>query len=277
MNRCAAWGVVGCWLSVCLGGCASGGALGGIADSDGTRIHYSIDLPAEEGPFPAVVYGPGSGDVTADNRHTVAHARGLVELGFAVVRYDKRGTGESGGQLQNLSTQNSETVVPQLAADMMAVVRAAQMHEEIDRQRMALFGASQATWYMPLVAAAVPEVQFMIVLTGGFMPVGPSNHWEFLVSVEDRDPFSPQTVELWRAYDGPLGFDQRPSIRALGRPMLYLFGEKDPGVPFQLMFEEFDDLEASSADITLVSFPQGEHLLEGIDFWDDVRTWLEAP
>lgn len=61
-------------LVVCAGACGSdpispGGTLEGFANSDGTSIHYVIDLPAGEGPFPGVVYGPGSRDVPAGNRH----------------------------------------------------------------------------------------------------------------------------------------------------------------------------------------------------------------
>ena len=275
------WGVIvgALWLSTagCTAGSeAPGDGISGFADSGGTSIRFLIDLPPGDGPFPAVVYGPGSGTVTAKNPHVVAHADRLVELGYAVVRYDKRGTGQSEGRLLNLSTENSARVVPQLAADMKAVLRAAQRHEKIDPQRMALFGASQANWYMPVVAAEVAEVQFMIVLTGGLMPVGPKTHWELLVFHQDRDPFSPETLELWQAYDGPTGFDQRPHLRELGRPMLYLLGGGDPGVPFQFMREELEHLKASGVDITLLSFPQGKHLLKGTDFWDDVRAWLDG-
>ena len=269
--------LVGIVLSGCSGNAVGpGGSDDGFADSDGVRLRYVIDFPEGAGPFPAVVYGPGSGEVGADNRHVVAHARRLVELGFAVVRYDKRGVGDSGGSLLNLSTANSATVVPQLAADMEAVLRAARSDERIDGQRLGLFGASQAAWYMPVVASMISEVRFVITLTGGVMPVGPKNHWEFLVFVEDRDPFSEGTVALWRTYDGPLGFDQRPLVRAFDAPMLYLFGEADRGVPFGLMMEEIGPLKTAGADLTVRSWANGTHLLDGIDFWPEVRSWLDA-
>ena len=56
--------------------------------------------------------------------------------------------------------------------------------------------------------------------------------------------------------------------------MLYLWGEQDSTGPFQPTQDEFKRLEESGVDITLLSFPQGKHILEGIDFWDDVRAWL---
>ena len=165
--------------------------------------------------------------------------------------------------------------MPQLAADMKAVLHAVQQHEEIFPNRMALFGASQATWYMPLVASEVEEVQFMIVLSGGLTAIGPQNFWEFQVFRNERDPFAPETLEIWRTYDGPTGFDQRPLVD-LDRPMLYLFGEADPVFPVQPFHDEVELLQASGADITFRTYPQGGHGLNGIDFWDDVADWLGA-
>ena len=193
-----------------------------------------------------------------------------------MARYDKRGTGQSEGEILNLSTENSGTVVPQLAADMKAVLRAVQQHEEIFPDRVAVFGVSQAAWYMPLVASEIDEVQFMIVVSGGLTPVGPQNFWEFQVRINGQDPFAAETLEIWRTYDGPTGFDQRPLVRDLDRPMLYLLGDADPVFPVQPFRDEVELLQASGADITFRLYPQGGHGLNDIDFWDDVADWLGA-
>lgn len=253
-----------------------GGVEQGVAISDGVELRFVVDFPEGEGPFPTVVYGPGSGNVSANHASIRAHAEELVRLGFAVVRYDKRGVGASEGTLLNLSTANSATVVPQLADDMLAVLGAAKQLDRVDGSHMALFGASQANWYMPQVAADAPEVRFMIVLTGGFLPVGPKNEWERLVFVEDRDPFAEATLEEWRQYDGPTGYDQRPVLRGLNRPLLYLLGGRDPGVPIEVMVEEGEALQDEGLDLTLRTFEDGRHLLPGVDFWPVVETWLNG-
>ena len=260
-------------------GCSSGlkgseGSFDGFVDSGGTSIHYEVDLPAGDGPFTTIVYGPGSGNLPASHKNIVARTEQLLRLGFAVARYNKRGTGQSEGEIPKLNTGNSDTVIPQLAADMKAVLRAVQRHEEIAPDRMALFGVSQAAWYLPLVAAEVEEVQFMIVLSGGLTPVGPENFWEFQVFINERDPFALETLEVWRTYDGPTGFDQRPLVRDLDRPMLYLIGESDRVVPVQPFLEEVEPLQKSGVDITFHTYPQGGHGLNDIDYWGDVRTWL---
>jgi len=254
----------------------AGATVEGYASNQEVSIRYKIDLPPGEGPFPAVVYGPGSGNVPADHRVVTRHAKRLTELGFAVVRYDKRGTGASEGELLSLSTANSDSVVSTLAMDMLAVLRSARLNPAVDPEQLGLFGASQANWYMPIVAASATDIRFMVVLTGGVIPVGPNNYWEQLVFVEDRDPFSSETYSRWSAYDGPQGFDQRPFIRRLGIPMLYLLGEEDRGVPFRIVVEMIEQLQAEGVDLTLKGYPGSGHLLSGSDFWDDLREWLES-
>ena len=148
-------------LTWCTLGCSGGSALGhggqqeGFVTNGDIKIRYKLDLPEGGGPFPAVVFGPGSGNISADFRKHVAQTKELLELGFAVMRYDKRGTGES--ELQQLLQM-----------------------PDIDTDRVGLFGVSQATWYMPLVAESAAEVGFMIVLTGGVMPVGINIRYEIL-------------------------------------------------------------------------------------------------
>jgi hypothetical protein len=65
-------------------------------ESDGARLAYSLDLPPGAGPFPAAVIGHGSGRVTRDQLKWFSDR--LLAAGFATLRFDKRGVGESTGQ-----------------------------------------------------------------------------------------------------------------------------------------------------------------------------------
>ena len=267
-------------LLLCVFGCSGDSMLGpgdqqeGFVTNGDIKIHYILDLPEGEGPFPAVVYGPGSGNVSANFRTHVAHARKLLELGFAVMRYDKRGTGESDGAVVSLSTANSQVTVPLLAADMNAVLQQLLQMPEIDTDRVGLFGVSQANWYMPLVAESAAEVGFMIVLTGGVMPVGINNRYEELIRIEGRGIEEAQ--QLLEGYSGELGFDPRPHLRALDIPMLYLLGEQDPNGPFRVNRDGIELLKQEGKDITFFSYAEGVHALEGIDFWPDVDQWYRS-
>lgn len=265
-------------LLMCVFGCSGDSMLGpggqqeGFVTNGNIKIRYKLDLPEGDGPFPAVVYGPGSGNISADFRTIVADTKKLLELGFAVMRYDKRGTGESDGEVVGVSLANSPVTIPLLAADMNAVLQQLLQMPEIDTDRVGLFGVSQAYWYMPLVAESAAEVGFMIVLTGGVMPVGLNIRYEMLSLIEGRS--IEESQQLLEGYSGELGFDPRPHLRALDIPMLYLLGEQDPNVPFRVNRDGIELLKQEGKDITLLSYANGVHVLEGIDFWPDVDQWL---
>ncbi|MCG8650792.1 MAG: hypothetical protein MI861_13220, partial [Pirellulales bacterium] len=50
------------------------------------------------------------------------------------------------------SLDNSPETIPLLAADMNAVLQQLLQMPEIDKDRIGLFGVSQANWYLPIVA-----------------------------------------------------------------------------------------------------------------------------
>jgi len=87
-------------------------------------------------------------------------SRYFAALGFAVLSYDKRGTGQSTGDWKRAD-------FPTLAADVLAGVRALAARHDIRTNRIGLWGASQAGWILPLVAAQAPrEVAFLVVHAG---------------------------------------------------------------------------------------------------------------
>lgn len=65
-----------------------------------------------------------------------------------------------------------------------------------------------------------------------------------------------------------------PSLEGLDRPLLYLLGERDRGVPIAPMLTEAEALRTHGVDLSVETFPDGEHLLPGIDFWSTVSAWL---
>ena len=188
----------------------------------------------------------------------------LLELGFAVMRYDKRGTGESDGEVVGVGLANSPETIPLLAADMNAVLQQLLQMPEIDTDRVGLFGVSQATWYMTLVAESAAEVGFMIVLTVGVMPVGINIRYQILSIHEGRGVEEFQ--QLLEAYSGKLSFDPWASLRAPDIPMLYLLGEQDPNGPSRVNRDEIELLRDEGKNITLVTYANGVHVLDGIDF-----------
>lgn len=108
--------------------------------------------PADrEGRFPAIVLVGGSGPTDRDE--TVAGipifgqlAGALADAGFYVLRYDKRGVGQSGGRLDGASLGD-------FADDALAAVEFLKDREDVDDDRIALFGHSEGAW-VALVAGS---------------------------------------------------------------------------------------------------------------------------
>jgi hypothetical protein len=95
--------------------------------------------PADK--LPAVILIAGSGPVDRDE--TVAGipvfaqlANSLADAGFLVVRYDKRGVGQSGGRDESATIQD-------YADDVRAVVEFLRKRNDVDRHRVAVAGHSE--------------------------------------------------------------------------------------------------------------------------------------
>ena len=110
------------------------------------KLAYSIDMPVGAGPFPAIVMAHGSGRVT---RHDQGYfAREWLNLGFAVLRYDKRGVGESTGAYSGVGIANGERMIADLASDAAAAARFLRARPRIDAKSVGLFGSSQAAEFV---------------------------------------------------------------------------------------------------------------------------------
>lgn len=111
-------------------------------EANGFSLAGTLSKPAgTQGPLPAVILVSGSGPTDRDE--TVAGipifgqlAHTLAEAGFAVLRYDKRGVGQSGGRPESATLGD-------YADDVRAAVRMMADRKDIDRKRIALVGHSE--------------------------------------------------------------------------------------------------------------------------------------
>jgi dienelactone hydrolase len=262
------------WLAVALvaGGCASAAApapLPAMFENDGARLAFTLDLPAGRGPFPAVVMGHGSGHVTRDQL-TWASQR-LTALGFAVLRFDKRGVGESTGTFVFVGTKDSPTVFPQLASDVAAAVRFLRGRPEIDTHRIGLFGASQAGWILPIAARQLGGVAFMVLWSGPVCSVGQEMFYSDIVEntgrrVADGNAAMPQ-------FAGPSGFDPLPVLASLDVPSLWLLGLDDHSIPVQTTLANLKRLAANGRPFQWRTYADLDHQLSPA-VWTDIATWL---
>ncbi len=133
-----------------------------IRASDGVVLAGTLSVPAGAGPFPAAVlvggFGPAGRDGSFGRRGGPYRelATRLARDGVAVLRYDKRGIGDSGGAA--LSWLDARP----LERDAAAAARALAGLPGIDRARVALIGHSQGG---DLALAATPRTPATRVVT----------------------------------------------------------------------------------------------------------------
>jgi dienelactone hydrolase len=249
-------------------------AEGFITNGD-IKLAYRLDRPEGSGPFPAVVIGHGSGLVTRNQQANFS--RGFVERGYVVLRYDKRGVGDSTGVYSGVGVRNGDRMFADLASDMAAGVEFLRQQPEIDRRRIGLMGQSQAGWIIPL-AAKKTSVAFMILISGPAVSVGEENYYS------DFAEFGGKSLE--RAYDelsrfsGPRGFDPVPTLETLATPGLWLLGQDDESIPERNTAAILRGLAAKGRPFTVVEYPGANHGLFNraagafVPYWADIDRWL---
>lgn len=120
---------------------------------DGTALDGRLLVPDGPGPHPLVVVVSGSGPAT---RYGGPFETFFVQLGMAVLSYDKRGVGQPEWREPDFAS---------LAEDAATAVRFGRSHPSIDESRVGIFASSQGGWIAPIAASLAP-VDFMIVRVG---------------------------------------------------------------------------------------------------------------
>lgn len=136
-----------------------------IAFSNGdVRLAGVLLEPEGKGPFPALILVHGAGPETHDGPAFVVHANAFLKQGFAVLAYDKRGSGGSTGDL-GVSDYDD------LAQDVGAAVNFLRTKTEIARTKIGLLGRSEGAWVSTIAASHDPLIAFVIMSSGS--AVGP--------------------------------------------------------------------------------------------------------
>jgi pimeloyl-ACP methyl ester carboxylesterase len=133
--------------------------------SVGFNLAGTITAPAAPGPHPAVILIAGSGPTDRDE--TVAGipifgqlARDLVAAGYVVVRYDKRGVGQSGGRAESAT-------IADYAEDARQVLLWLEKRKEVNKERIALVGHSEGALVAMLTAGRERgKVGAMVLIAG---------------------------------------------------------------------------------------------------------------
>jgi hypothetical protein len=238
--------------------------------SGDAQLAFTLDLPSGTGPFPAVVAGHGSGRITRDQLGWLSSQ--FTRLGFAVLRFDKRGVGESTGTFVFVGTKDSPEVFPELAGDIAAGVRFLRTRPEIDPRRIGLAGASQAGWILPEAARQLGDVAFMVLLAGPVCSVGEEMYYSQLVE-NDSSRSVAEANALMSKFQGMTGYDPVPTLQAINTPTLWLLGLEDRSIPVERTIENLQKLKTSGRPFEWRSYEGLGHSL-GPQIWPDIERWI---
>ncbi|MGH7602162.1 MAG: alpha/beta hydrolase family protein, partial [bacterium] len=190
-------------------------------------ITGTLDLPSTPGPYPVMIFIPGSGRET---READKPAQSIVlPQGIALFRYDKRGLGQSTGTYQNVNLQNSAQLIPERASDVLAIVNFLATHQDINPKQIFLWGTSQGAWVAPLVAMQSDKVAFIICINGGGSSVGIEGYYDDLA--DDESKSIAQLTAMLANYTGMHGYDPSAALQALNVPALWIYGGMDRSNP----------------------------------------------
>lgn len=241
----------------------------------GFRLAGTLTLPTERrGRVPAVVTITGSGQQDRDEAiPTVAGYRifrqvadTLGRRGIAVLRFDDRAFGRSGGSAMEATSRD-------FAGDVAAVVAYLRTRPEIDPDRIALVGHSEGGIIAPMVAVDDPRVRAVVLIAGTARTGRRILDYQLRRGVES-DPTIPveKRDSAFRAAWESLGkapwidffttYDPLPTAARVRQPVLILQGATDR----QVTADQAPELEAAirgggNRDVTMRVFPDLNHLM----------------
>ena len=241
----------------------------GTITNGSVTLAYEIDLPSGSPPFPAIVAGHGSGIVTRQDLRFFSQQ--WTSRGFAVLRFDKRGTGQSTGTYSGMSVTNSEALVATLASDIAAAVRLLRTRPEIDSRQIGLSGGSQAGWILPAAARMLGDVPFMVLLAGPVCSVGEEIFYSDLAENTTRplDDVYPAMAE----FKGPHGFDPSPVLQDINTATFWVLGLDDRSIPVRTSVERLTAFAAGGRPFQWRTYPGLGHSLWPA-VWSDIDEWV---
>lgn len=202
-------------------------------------------------PFAALVIVHGSGQ----EKRMMEFATLLAENGIAVLTYDKRGVGESGGVYAGpeVGTNNVDsTNLNLLSLDASVAANTLLAYLPTEHISLGLIGGSQAGWIIPLAAKKNSNIRFMVIFSGALVTVreqlrfqfytqGNSNFWDTHTE-EDARKHIFNDADRYQFTDT----DPCDVLSKLSIPGLWIYGGKDIQVPVKLSIEHLNTLKSKN-------------------------------
>jgi uncharacterized protein len=232
----------------------------------------TLTMPKGATGLPAVILISGSGPQNRDEE-LFAHkpfliwADTLTRAGFAVLRYDDRGTAKSTGLFKGSTTQD-------FALDAQSAVQYLRDRKEIDPKRIFLIGHSEGGVIAPIVASEDDSIAGIILLAGTGVTgeailkrqipdltkaAGGSESVAItqLAAVEKQAQVDPWMGYFWK-------YDPATALKKVKCPVLALNGERDLQVNAEVNLAAIEAaLKAGgNKSYTIKTLPKLNHLFQ---------------
>ncbi|HEY0613705.1 MAG TPA: alpha/beta fold hydrolase [Candidatus Elarobacter sp.] len=244
-----------------------------FTSADGTRLAGTLTIPNGRRRFGAVILIHGSGALDRDetigpNKIFLQLSNAISNAGFVVLRYDKRGVGES--RPAGPHTRDA------LLADVRAALAYARGRREVDPRRVVLLGHSEGAELAPTIAAHDARVAGVILMAAPALPLAQISMRQILAALPPDQRAAGERAETealqkirsttdarnaW--YRSSLDIDPAVDIARGHAPILLLQGESD----IQVLPADMPRLVAAARPahaLTVKTFSGLDHLFEPI-------------
>jgi pimeloyl-ACP methyl ester carboxylesterase len=250
-----------------------------IPTSRGYTLAGTLTRPKGSAKVPAVITISGSGPQDRDSRISIVPnyapfrdiADTLGRRGIAVLRFDDRGVGASGGTSSRATATSAD-----FADDVASVVAYLRTRSEIDGTRIALTGHSEGGFIAPMVAAKDPGIRAIALLAGPayngrrVLEFQNENAIKAATQLTDtqRDSIRrtvPKGLDSLAAANAWMGFfmktEPSAALRRVKQPTLVLQGDTDQQVTPEQADSVATMLKGSGNKlVTVHHFPATNHL-----------------
>lgn len=214
------------------------------------QLAATLIMPSSPPPYSVVVVVHGASPNTRTPLRNYA-TNVFARNGIAALIYDKRGAGQSSGELGRASLSD-------LASDVRTVVQYLKGRDDIRHDAIGLVGDSQAGWVIPLASAGNPDVAFLAMISAS--GVSPSQQEVYSITRKVMDfGLGERLADIGRkgrllvedyalmVRDGPapapaafresafvnlnLLHDPVPVLEQIAQPVLIILGGADAQVP----------------------------------------------
>lgn len=247
----------------------------------GTEVEAQISEPVgAEGPRPGVVFVHGAGTGLFEDAF-VQQAHALASAGIVAMVPNKN--------LHTYSTRSRD--YPAMASDYLRSVQLLRRLPGVDPDKVGVYGESEGSWVVPVMAADNPDVAFVVLVAAPVVP--PRQQAAFAVDSYLRNTGVP--VEVLRSIPRFVGmefpgggfeygrFEVRPFQQRMRQPVLVVYGTGDAAMPtVQGALQLIDDLRtAGNPDWTVRYYEGANHGIKVDDelvpeFARDLVGWVQG-